>query len=123
MLLAVPQPVVTPVVDSDGKIPLNDPDAFVLSFVVEVDESVDVPVDVVAEWGGNAALSDTPRVMPRPVPAGMPYIVSLAFSSIKPSDLGDYTLTVELSLSSNDAVVNSEPLEVTVILSSGMFCV
>ena len=116
---AVPQPVVTPVLNSDGTVPLNNQSSFILSFLVEVDQAVDVPVDVVAQWSGNTALSDSPRVMPGPAPTQKPYIVSLEFASLEPSDLGDYELSVELSLSSNEAVVSSEPVEVMVKLSLG----
>jgi hypothetical protein len=113
----VPQPAVTPILTVDGLVPVTDPDSFTLSLLVELDPAVDVPLQLVAKWSGHPSLSDNPRVQPGAVPLQAPYLASLVFSSIKPRDLGVYTLTVELGDSSRPGVVSSIPLELDVTLS------
>ena len=84
-----------------------------------MDPAVDVSLEVSAVWSGNPALSDSPRVMPQPSSTQEPYITTLAFSSIKPSDLGVYILTVQLNANSLEGVVSSDPVELEVTLSFG----
>ena len=114
----VPQPEVTAVLSADGTVPITDPDSFTLSLNIEVDPSVDVALPVLAVWSGHPSLSDTPRVTPG-APLQQPYTATLVFSSIKPRDLGQYTLTVTITDDSRQGVVGSSPLELDVSLSLG----
>ena len=110
----------TAVLSADGTVPVTDPDSFTLSLLVEVDPGVDLPLPVLAEWSGHPSLSDTPRITPGASPITQkPYTASLVFSSIKPRDLGEYTLTVTISDDSRQGVVASSPLEVDINLSLG----
>ena len=109
----------TAVLSADGTVPLTDPDSFTLSLNVEVDPAVDVPLPVLAVWSGNPSLSDTPRVTPGSTPLQPPHTATLVFSSIKPRDRGQYTLTVTISNGSRVGVVGSSPLELNVTLSFG----
>ena len=118
---AVPQPEVTAVLSADGTVPISGSDLFTLSLDVEVDPAVDVALPVVAVWSGHSSLTDTPRVTPGTSPLQQPYTATLVFSSIKPSDLGQYTLTVTITDDSRQGVVGSSPLELSISLSLGMF--
>ena len=119
MFFLVPKPEITPILEQDGSVPFINPNSFDVSFLIEVDPAVDVSLDVSAVWSGNPALSDSPRVMPQPSSTQEPYITTLAFSSIKPSDLGVYILTVQLNANSLEGVVSSDPVELEVTLSFG----
>ena len=114
----VPEPVVTPILEDDGLVPIVEPDAFTLSFLIEVDPAVDVPVDVEAEWSGNPSVLDAPRVTVRPTPSQAPYLSTLVFNSIKPSDLGDYSLSVVVSVS-REGAIDSAPVDVSMTLAVG----
>ena len=118
---AVPQPEVTAVLSADGTVSITDPDSFSVSLLVEVDPGVDVPLPILAVWSGHPSLSDTPRVTPVTSPlTGPPYTASLVFSSIKPRDLGQYTVSVTISDDSREGVVGSSPLDVDITLSLGI---
>ena len=93
-------------------------DAFTLSFLIEVDRAVDVPVDIEAEWSGNPSVLDAPRVTTRPTPSQAPYWTTLVFTCIKPSDLGEYTLSVVVSVL-REGVVGSAPVDVSMTLTVG----
>ena len=89
-----------------------------MSFLIEVDSAVDVPVEVEAEWSGNPSVLDAPRVTARPTPSQAPYLSTLVFTSIKPSDLGEYTLSVVVSVP-REGVVDSAPVDVSMTLAVG----
>ena len=111
----------TAVLSADGTVPISGSDSFTLSLDVELDPAVDVALPVVAVWSGHPSLTDTLRVTPGTSPLQQPYTATLVFSSIKPSDLGQYTLTVTITDDSRQGVVGSSPLELSISLSLGMF--
>lgn len=119
MISAVPEPVLTPIVNDDGTVPIQTLNSFVVSFLIDVDPSVDIPLEVEAVWSGNPSLLEAPRVTIEPTTSYTPYLTSLVFDSIKPSDLGEYSLSVVLGVGSREGVVGSDPVEVSVTLSLG----
>lgn len=121
LLSVVPQPEVTPVLNKDdGTVPLMDPNFFSISFVIVVDPRVvDVPLNVEAVWSGNPSLLDKPRVTVQPTSSQPPFFTSLIFTSIKPKDLGEYSLSVVVGVSS-EGVVSSDEVEVPMTLSLGI---
>ena len=120
MFCVVPQPEVTPVLEDDGTVPLIDPNFFSISFLIVVDPTViDVPLNVEAVWSGNPSLLDKPRVTVEPTASHPPYFASLIFTSIKPQDLGEYSLSVVVGVSEREGVVSSDEVEVPMTLSLG----
>ena len=116
---AVPEPTVTPIVGNDGLVPIQSPDSFTLSFLIEVDPAVDIPVDVETVWKEHPSLLDKPRVTVQPTPSNPPYLTSLVFDSIKPKDFGDYGLSVVLGVRSREGVINSDAVDVSMTFSLG----
>ena len=116
---AVPKPVVTPILGDNGLVPIQSSDDFILSFLIGVDPTVDIPVDVEATWKGHPSLLDKPRVTVQPTPSNPPYLTSLVFDSIKPRDFGDYGLSVVLGVSSREGVISSDAVDVSMVLSLG----
>ena len=102
-LFSVPEPVIH-VVHED--IPITSQGHFRLSFLIEVDSSVDTPVNVDARWSGNPSLSDSPRVSITS-PTVVPYSTSITFASLVSSDFGDYQIAVVVIPESGHGVCGS----------------
>lgn len=115
---AVPEPVLTPIINSDGPVPVQSLDSFIVSFLIEVDPAVDIPLEVEALWSGNPSLFDAPRVTIEPTSSHVPYLTSIVFDSIKPHDLGQYNLSVVL-VSPREWVISSAEVQVSMSLSLG----
>lgn len=117
----VPQPEVTPILEDDGTVPLIDPNFFSISFLIVLDlRLIDVPLNVEAVWSGNPSLLDKPRVTVEPTASQPPFLTSLIFTSIKPRDLGEYSLSVVVGVTEREGVVSSDEVEVPMTLSLGM---
>ena len=97
LFCVVPQPEVTPLLEDDGTVPLVDPNFFSISFRIVVDPKV--PLNVEAVWSGIPSLLDKPRVTVEPTASHPPFFASLIFTSIKPQDLGEYSLSVVVGVS------------------------
>lgn len=117
---SVPEPVLSPIINSDGTVPVQSLDSFIVSFLIEVDPAVDIPLEVEALWSGNPSLFDAPRVTIEPTTSHVPYLTSLIFDSIKPHDLGEYNLSVVL-VSTREWVISSAELQMSMSLSLGKY--
>ena len=75
-------------------------DQFEMSCLITVDAAVDTPVSIDTVWSGNPSLSDSPRVTISPA-TEEPYISTVRFTSLKPTDFGEYQVAVQVNPKAN----------------------
>ena len=108
----------------DQSIQLLSSDDLTVTYGIDIDQVVDTPVEVTAQWSGSPSLSDLSHVTVTQPALHPPYSTSLTFSPFRQSNVGTYMVTVQVLSTSNgvDAVKNSSEVNVflNLAISKGM---